>query len=243
MTPGRRWLLTLLAIALAAVAVRLGVWQLDRLASRREHNVALQAVRDLPELVLTDAGDLEALAPGRRVRATGRFLDDGAVLLRNRVHRSAPGVHVVSRFLVDTLGRTLWVLRGFAAAPDGVHPGAIATPVPGEVTIEGDLQPLPVTDDSGGVLVSGGDTTWQRLDSAAAALRDPAAPPFVLYLAGDVSGPGQLPAVEVPALGDGPHLSYALQWFGIALAILAFAFLIVLRRPSDRGRAPPDAAP
>lgn len=243
MTPARRWLLTLLAVVLAAGAVRLGIWQLDRLATRRAHNISLQTVRDLPRLVLEEPATLDSLAAGRRIRATGRFLDDGSLLLRNRVHRSAPGVHVVSRFLVDTLDRPIWVLRGFAAAPDGVHPGDVASPVPGVVTIEGDLQPLPVTDDRGGILVSGGDTTWQRLDSAQAVLRDGGAPPFLLYLAGDVNGPGQLPAIEVPPLDDGPHLSYALQWFGIALAILAFAFLIVLRRPSGRGPAPPDAAP
>ena len=39
-----------------------------------------------------------------------------------------------------------------------------------------------------------------------------------LLLAGDSTGPARLAPVPPPELNDGPHLNYAIQWFGIALA-------------------------
>lgn len=239
----RRQLLGLVALVLAAIAIRLGAWQLDRLGERRDRNAVLAAARALPTLQWGDTATAGLPAPGRRLQARGRFLVAGEVILRSRVHREAPGVHVVTRFEVANGGGTLWVLRGFAAAADGVHPGPIPAPVPGTVIVAGELQALPTTSDGGQPLVAGGDTTWRRFDSTLARRRDPAAAPLLLYLEGGVDGPGQLPAVEPPALDEGPHLSYALQWFGIALAILAFAFVIALRRPSDRGPLRPGAAP
>jgi surfeit locus 1 family protein len=149
---------------------------------------------------------------------------------------------VVTPFRVSGSGRLIWVLRGFVPAADGVRPDSVPQAAHGSQTIRGELHALPVTDDAGRPVVTRGDTTWQRLDAAVARQRRPDAESLVLYLEGGETGPGQLPAVEAPALGNGPHLSYALQWFGIALAILAFG-VYGLRWPSGRGRARPHAAP
>lgn len=49
----RKWLLTtLLAIAAAAVCVRLGIWQLDRLDQRRAFNLQVETMRAAPLLDL-----------------------------------------------------------------------------------------------------------------------------------------------------------------------------------------------
>jgi cytochrome oxidase assembly protein ShyY1 len=45
----------------------------------------------------------------------------------------------------------------------------------------------------------------------------------------------------MPTLDDGPHLSYAIQWFAIAAAIAAFGVIVMRRggRASPRPRAAP----
>jgi surfeit locus 1 family protein len=225
-------------VVLVAVAVRLGAWQLNRLEARRATNALARAAQAAPVIDLSVAPAI----PGRRAVARGRFDAAGQLLLRSRVHRAAPGVHVVTAFRLVPSGDVVWVLRGFAPAADGVHPDSIAAPLGGEVEIRGTLFELPVTDDLGQPLVSQGDTTWRRLDREMARDRLRGALPVVMYLEGDAAGPGQLPAVEPPALDDGPHLSYALQWFAIALAIAAFG-VYALRTPAGRGPAPPLAAP
>ena len=238
MSRNRHWTLLTVALGLALVAIRLGFWQLDRLSSRRTANTQLQLARSLPPIDL--GGD--SASAGRRVTATGTFETTCALLLRSRVHRAAPGLHVVSPFRVETSGTVIWVLRGFVAAADGVHPDVVPPPTPGLVTIRGELQPLPATDDRGRPAVSDGDTTWQRMDVTMAAERRPDAMAVLLYMEGDSSGPDQLATVEPPVLDNGPHLSYALQWFAIALAILVFSGYVI-RKPSGRERAPPAAAP
>lgn len=239
MSRTREWALLAAVVILAAVAVRLGVWQLDRLGIRRAANSALQAARSMPAL------DLETTPPaaGRMAEARGQFEASGEVLLRSRVHRAAPGLHVVTPFRLAGGGaQVIWVLRGFLPAADGVSPDSVPTAAPGIVTIRGELHPLPSTRDGGQPVSSRGDTTWRRLDAAVAQQRRPDAPPLMLYLEGDAGGPGRLATVEPPLLDDGPHLSYALQWFAIALAILAFG-AYVLRKRAGRGRVPSAAAP
>lgn len=237
MSRSRQWLLAAAVLLLAGTAVRLGVWQTERLVQRRAANALLRAARAQPPI---DLGTTLASA-GRRAVARGHFETTGELLLRSRVHRAAPGLHVVSPFRLDGAG-SVWVLRGFVPAADGVQPNSVAAADVGTVEIRGELQALPNTDDRGQPVVTNADTTWRRLDALVAGERRTDAPPLILYLEGGEAGPGRLAAVEPPQLDDGPHLSYALQWFAIALAILVFG-AYALRKPIDRERAPPAGAP
>ena len=78
--------------------------------------------------------------------------------------------------------------------------------------------------------------TWARLDRESLRSRLPY-PLYPLYIrqvpdSTLASFPRRL---EPPALDDGPHLSYAIQWFSFALIALIFAGVIARRRePSSR---------
>lgn len=240
MSRSRRLGVLLLLGLLAAVAVRLGFWQLDRLAERRAANRLELAARDLPPLELAGVTPGDSSVVGRVVVATGQFLDSGEVLLRNRAYRDAPGLHVVTPFRIADGGAVLWVLRGFVQAANGVTPAAVPPPLGGTVTVRGVGAAYPVTTDGGRPAVVAGDTTWQRLDSTMVTNRRPGAHAGFVYLVDGEAESGGLPAIEPPSLDEGPHLSYALQWFGIATAILAFG-VIVVRKRAARSSAPPHA--
>jgi cytochrome oxidase assembly protein ShyY1 len=50
--------------------------------------------------------------------------------------------------------------------------------------------------------------------------------------------PGELPAlVPPPDLSEGPHLSYAIQWFTFAAVALVGTALLVRREVRDRAQA------
>jgi surfeit locus 1 family protein len=121
------------------------------------------------------------------------------------------------------------VNRGFVPAPDAVtaDPGKVQEP--GTVRVEGIALPL---DSSGGApLQRGRQTTWARLDrsSLASRLSYPVAP-FYIRQVPDSSLPRFPRRLDPPALDDGPHLSYAIQWFAFATMALVFAGIVITRR-------------
>jgi surfeit locus 1 family protein len=207
-------------LAMCALCVRLGFWQLDRLEQRRARNAVVLAGLSQPAGPLDAAHvrrDSAALAY-RRVVARGRYLPEAELVLRGRSERGRPGVHLVTPLLADSV--VVWVNRGWVPAPDGTTPAERPAPPAGEVTVEGILQVVPVTEDRGSPSVSTrGDTTYRRLDLGVARRRVPhPVLPLYLQLSGDTVGARRLPvAIPPPPLDEGSHLSYAVQWFSFAL--------------------------
>ena len=242
MSPVRKAALVVAVVAVAAVAAALGRWQLRRLHARRASNAILLAARAKAPLQIPD--DLRRGNPidsGRRIEARGHF-DTGDVVIRGRVQDDAPGVQIVTPFVLDNDAGVLWVMRGFVRSPDAVTPPErVPRPVAGDTVVSGLALAVPITTDSGQPLRHNGTTTWKRLDRATLARRRPGSLPVYLLLAGDSRGPGRLAVVAPPALNDGPHLSYAIQWFGIGLAVLTFGAIMLWR--DGRARPQPPGAP
>ena len=235
MSRTRRLLLLALVAICSTAALMLGRWQLHRLSERRARNAVFAAALSQPAVDLTTT-PLDTMLNGRRIVARGTFDPSAQVLLRGRAHKSAPGLHVVTAFQPEGGHHRIWVLRGFVPSPDAsTPPDSIPVPTPGVVPISGIVQLVPRTDDRGQPIGTGAGRTLRRLDRAALAALVPDGGDAYVLLSGPAIGPGQLPTVEPPSVDDGPHLSYAIQWFGIALAIAAFG-VIVIRRD---GRAPP----
>lgn len=226
-------------LGMCALCVRLGFWQLDRLEQRRARNASLVEKTALPPVTL-DAAAADSIARdperfvNRRVRARGAYLPAGEVVLRGRAEGGQPGVHLVTPMRVGGVPALVMVNRGWVPSPDAATVDPAPYAEPGERTVDGLLQDVPVTDDGGTpaeMTGAGARVTYRRLDRAtlARALGRPVLPLYVQQL----PAPGAVntnPPVRVPAptLSEGPHLGYAIQWFSFAaigvggLAILLF---------------------
>jgi surfeit locus 1 family protein len=233
-------LAALLALTVAAVCVRLGFWQLDRLQQRRERNAALERALALPPLRLT--GDsLAAVARDptpylrRRVVVRGVYDPAGEVVLRGRALEGRPGVHLVTPLRIEGTGRAVLVDRGWVPSADAatVDPRAYAQPGPRE--LRGILLPFPdprygtapVATTVGGTPV----VSYQRLDPRELQRGGP--PLLGAYVqrlpgGGEAGGPRPIP---LPPLDEGPHLGYAIQWFGFAAVAVGGLLAVALRRP------------
>jgi surfeit locus 1 family protein len=231
-----------LILAMCALCVRLGFWQLDRLEQRRARNAAVMAgMGQAPRSV--DAALMAAMERDperlvyRRVAARGRFDPEREVVLRGRVEDGNPGVHLATPFVVEGDSVVLFVNRGWVPAQDAATPRDRPAPPAGLVTVEGILQTVPVTQDRGGRSVSArGDTTYRRLDLAVARARmgRPVLPMYVQIL-GDTARAARrtLPvAVPPPPLDEGSHLGYAIQWFSFATTGIVGLAILLLRRGS-----------
>jgi surfeit locus 1 family protein len=232
---GRR--LTLLVLALvAAVFVRLGFWQLGRLEERRTSNRAAATARAEPPRELGAGADWTAQELNERwVEATGEFDHGHEVVLRGQAFQGTPGVLVATPLRLATSDSAVLVLRGFVPTADAVRADLDSLREPGQARVRG--LATAIASRGGQPLMHDGRTTWARLDLAALRERLPYPLLPVLLRQAPESGLPPLPRrLPAPALNEGPHLSYAIQWFAFALMTLAFGVLVV-KKPG-RGLSP-----
>jgi surfeit locus 1 family protein len=220
-------------LLVTAVCVRLGFWQLGRLQERRAGNSTAAAALAEPEVDLSTAA---AAAPYRRVRVTGEYDHAHDIVVRGQAYREQPGVTVVSPLRIRGTDRAVLVARGFVAAADAVTAGTDSLREPGVVEVRGVAMPLGSRPDSGQPLERHGRTTWKGLDRAALEARTG-------YRLGDVyvlqtpdsalpRTPRRLPP---PSFDDGPHLSYAIQWFAFATIAVVGGTVLLGSRPRSSG--------
>lgn len=231
--PARRIALLLMTLTVAATCVRLGFWQLDRLEQRRSHNSVVSArlaspLRPLDALlgVATPPQDLAYL----RVEVTGTYDPDHEVTLYGRPLEGRPGDHVLTPLVIDD-GTAVVVDRGWVPIRDGAQPG-MTSPPSGPVTVRGFL-----IEPEASTHPEEGDPTPETVARLDLTLIGKGLPydlaPVALQLTDQV--PPQSSGLPVPApepkLDEGPHLSYAVQWFSFAaIAVIGYVVLEVRER-------------
>jgi surfeit locus 1 family protein len=218
-------------LVVAAICARLGVWQVHRLKERRAANAVALAAR-LSPVEDINGHTLDSSFIGRRVRVSGHYDHAHDMLIRGREYRGVPGVEVVSPLLSGTGQAAVLIQRGFLPAPDAVTADPGEFQEPGQVTVQGIALPM---DSAGGApLQRGRQTTWARLDRSALAQRLPyPIAPLYIRQTPDSALPQFPRRQEPPPLDDGPHLSYAIQWFAFSVIALVFAGVVLLRRGDE----------
>lgn len=239
MSPLPRRLTLFGLLIVAAVFVRLGFWQLGRLEERRTASRAAAAARAEPVRELGVGADWTAQELTERwVEASGEFDHGHEIVVRGQAFQGTPGVLVVTPLRLAASDSAVLVLRGFVPAPDAVRADLDSLVEPGVVRVRG--LAAPIASGKGQPLEHGGRTTWARVDLAAVRDRLPYPVFPVLLRQTPDSGAPRLPRrLPPPELSDGPHLSYAVQWFAFAVMAVAFGVLVVGRERRGRDTMSP----
>jgi surfeit locus 1 family protein len=220
----------------ALVCIRLGFWQLDRLGQRRALNEAIGAGLEGPQQDAADLSVTEA-QPWLAVRASGVYDPQHELVLYGRALEGQPGHHVLTPLILAD-GNALIVDRGWVPSQMD-EPPLEQAPVPeGRVTVEGFLVPA----EEGRVIEERGGRPTQ-ISSPDSALVADSLPfetlPLILQLVDqEPSTDAQLPIpAPPPELSQGPHLSYAIQWFAFAVIAVVGSLILIRRdrRPSVTG--------
>lgn len=236
----RFWVITIAAVAGAALTCSLGFWQWGRAQQRLELQRGIEERAAAPALgsaeLAAGAGRPELLH--RNVVLQGRWVAERTVYLDNRQMQARPGFYVVTPLQIAgtdavVLVQRGWVPRNFAERETLPR---VDTPA-GEVTVRGRIAPAPAKlyEFDG----APGGPIRQNLDLAA--FREETGLPLIEGSVQQI-GPaseGLLRDWPVPASGAGKNYGYAFQWWALCGVIVIlyvwFQFIAPRRRQAARG--------
>lgn len=243
----RRAIATLaIASLVSAACVLLGLWQWHRYQARSAAVEVVMTNYDAAPVPLEQAmaGGTTVLAgqEWQPVSATGEYLPDATVLLRNRPVGGVSGFHVLAPFLVDSgalSGTVLLVDRGFL--PAGGEATAVPdTPAPPQGTVELvsrlRVAERPTDRDAPSGQVQAIDASAVR-EAASRPWSDPVLDGYGQAVTEDGAAPAGLAPLALPSTDLGPHLSYAFQWWVFATVALVGA-VVLLRRDGSTAPSP-----
>ena len=235
--------------ALIVTMVFLGFWQLNRLDQRQSTNDEAISRIGEPEVDIADlASATDDYSVGadvrfRLARVSGEYLNDDEVLVLNRSLNGAPGYWVLTPLLTND-GTAVVVNRGwipFRLTPGAPRPEAAApsglVEVSGLVRETVTAQGIQSSDPNGGVLDALARPDLERYQRQ---LGYQIAPVFLqaesTLAAGGLVEPGLPVPLQRPVLDDGPHFSYAMQWFIFSLIGIVGYPLVIGRIARSDGK-------
>jgi surfeit locus 1 family protein len=222
---------TLLAIALIAMLVSLGRWQLHRAAEKR----ALFDSFATPSVAPRPIGLRSAQVPRySRVQAVGAYDERRQILIDNMVEGTRAGYFVITPFALQSGG---WVLVNRGWVPLGQSRAARpAIPVGGNVrTIRGRADNLPSPGIKMGVPAPLAPpypvvAAYPTREEVARLLKESNWASVDLILLDESEPDGYVRNWTPPGFPPMRHIGYAVQWFGLALTLAVIYVVTNFRR-------------
>lgn len=222
------WKIALGILILFSIFVRLGFWQLDRAEQKQQ----IQNDRDARSLVPLAIGslnldDINALQQ-QKLTMNGSYDHDKSIRISNQIFRGQPGFEVITPFKLHSSNKIVLVSRGWISAESGPKKPAEIEPITGPQQLVGEIH----------IPTSNRFFLPQKLDeppiwpidlhhfdiNTISPLFDRPLFPFVVRL--DDNNPGVLERHwQVTRLKPMNSISYAIQWFGMALILVIISLI------------------
>ena len=220
---------SLLALILVALCIQGARWQFDRHEVRHAKNELIRAnivKDDLTEPQLRQLS-LNEIA-WRTVRMDGRFIPTAEILLRNRYHEGKYGFGVITLFESNS-GKKYWIDRGWVVAgKDALTPPDVKPVSTALISIEGRVRAESLEAQISGTVFAvprnDGSSQLARWNNETNIQTEPVY--LDLINTSNIAFNPDVPAA-LPALSDGPHLAYSVQWILFAGLVLFGLFLVV----------------
>jgi len=205
------------AILVSLGCLRLGFWQLARLGERRAFNATIEGRMSKPRVAPADVTGDPSAEQYRGVRVVGRFDYDNELSIAGRPRHGSPGVYLLTPVKQATSDTAILLIRGWVYAPDSKSVQLDRWHEGDSVAVDGFIEdyvpakaPVTVPNAPRSVRVADYDSLRVRLPYPIAR--------FIVAQTSDSAERADYPArLSLPALDDGPHRGYALQWFVFAL--------------------------
>jgi surfeit locus 1 family protein len=238
-------LFSIFAVAFGLLCIRLGFWQISRLHERRASNALVAARLDSAVVTRDQLPGDTALARFRRVRLTGTYDYDHEIVLSGRSKDGSPGVNLLTPLRMAGNDTAVLVNRGWVYSPDALLIDEPHWREPATAVVDGFVTTFHDRALGAAVVPAQARTIrWLDVRTIDSLLPYPSARYYVI--ASDSATSRAAPVrIDPPALDEGSHLSYAIQWFSFAAIALAGAgvFWWSTRRAGRQPRRAPPAPP
>ncbi len=227
---------------LVIVFGQLFMWQIDRMYERRTANDGILARLDAPPVPsvagLTDTtGTLY-----RRIQVRGVYDNARSIVLPGRSLMGTPGVHLLTPVIMAG-GDAVLINRGWVPSPDGATVDMSQLVAADSDSLVGLVLPFPdrsqsVSSQADSVQLPGEfRRVWYAIDERSLRAQFPySLAPFHVQLLPVAGGPVIPRPLVPPVIDEGPHLSYALQWFSFAvICIVGWMTYLLRSRAARRG--------
>ncbi|MES2627200.1 MAG: SURF1 family protein [Pseudomonadota bacterium] len=227
------WLIAICVLLFAGGLVRLGLWQLERASEKIETQRSFQQSGEQQATPITEvpiAGlEFDLIQhQNRRVALSGHYLNDKSIFLIYQNYQTQIGYEIVTPFQLDDSDMIVMVSRGWSGISDYAELAATLPRIEDQLLLEGQLY-VPTAKQASQENIPH-DLAWPlvirylNMEELAADFQSPLFP-YVVRLA--ENQPGVLirhwPVVLVDS---GRNFSYALQWFAMAIAVIAVSLIL-----------------
>jgi len=220
---------TLAAAALIALTVSLGNWQTERAAYKRLLQARVDAGERDPVLRIGSEKVNKAQVLYRRVQAVGVFEPKHEIWLDNRIYNGVAGYHVLTPLKLAGGNTYVLVNRGWLPVGTSRNVQPHVNAITAEVKIDGyAFDPNTRYFELSNSPPQG--KLWQNLNFERYAARSRLnLQPFLLQQRND-TGDGLIRDWPRPDTGVAMHVSYAMQWYGLAATLGVLWLVLNLKR-------------
>ena len=220
---------TLAAAALIALTVLLGNWQTERAAYKRLLQARVDAGERYSVLRIGPKEVNKAQVLYRRVQAVGVFESKHEIWLDNRIHSGVAGYHVLTPLKLDGGNTYVLVNRGWLPVGTSRNVRPHVTTLAAKVKIDGyAFDPNTRYFELSNSPPQG--KLWQNLNFERYTARSRLSlQPFLLQQRND-TGDGLIRDWPRPDTGAAMHVSYAMQWYGLAATLGVLWLVLNLKR-------------
>ncbi len=224
---------TLVTIMLLPVLISLGFWQLSRMQEKQQIQNEQQKMASAPVLEMTPDTEIDSASAYRQLRVSGQFLPEYTIYVDNKVVNGEVGYEVVMPFRINGSNSAVLVNRGWIRAHATRQTLPKVTTPSGKISLEGVARfntKDVVSFGSGNRLGKDWPALVRWIDIAS--LQQDMQfklKPFLFMQQTDVKD-GLVRDWKILNSPPEKNLSYAVQWFALATALLLIYIIVNTRK-------------
>lgn len=218
------WKLSLFTLFFLPILLSLGFWQLDRAHQKKVLQQEYQKTSEAQIIPIQAISSSDKELDYTKVKLTGHYDNQHSFLVDNRTLNGRVGYEVITPFLVSNMNHAIFINRGWIAQGKTRDELPDIPSIDNTVSIEGRLytptKPSVFVPEMSFNSLEKWPIVIQYIDIEKMA-KIIEKPKFSYVISLEENMPGALQRIWQPiSLSPTKHIGYAVQWFGLALALI-----------------------